>query len=168
MYHVTHDMWHEPHSGGCTLSQHVSFLAINVGNYVISKKCLWWCFCEFVCLSVCVYFIFCAWFCVCLIWLMNLKIWQETSKPFRSEQSNWSLKIYHITTAGSTNISRQNWCSSLFYGTRLPLGQRGATQRIEGREGGWGLCSPAQMIFSSLPYGTRLPLGQGGAQYWRY
>ena len=46
-----------------------------------------------------------------------------------------------------------NWFSSFWYGTRLPLGRRGATQKMN--------CSadPCSLFW----YGTRLPLGQRGA-----
>ena len=45
-----------------------------------------------------------------------------------------------------------NWFSSLLYGTRLHLGQRGAQKELK-------------LICSSLLYGTRLPLGQRGARH---
>ena len=49
-----------------------------------------------------------------------------------------------------------NWFSLFWYGTRLPLGKRGATQKMN--------CTAD--ICSSFLYGTRLPLGQRGAEMY--
>ena len=58
-------------------------------------------------------------------------------------------------TVLSVRRAPQNWCSSLWYGTRLPLGQQGAKQRIN---------SSAQHCCSSLSQRQSRPIPKQGAE----